>query len=89
MPQPDQPTEPSDEAIVIAAFRRRATAQAERCVPAIIREASYERIEELMAIFRWFGTPEAMTLENPESYTAVPGLTLAEANALVRLRRRR
>jgi hypothetical protein len=75
--------------IVMAAFRRRATAQADRCVPAIIREASYERIEELMAIFRWFGTPEAMTLENPEDYAAVPGLTLAEATALVRFRRRR
>ncbi len=84
-PSPGAP--PSrEEVIVMQAFRRRATAMAERCLPAIIREAIYEELEELIAVFRWFGSPEAMQLEYPEDYVRVPGLSLEEASALVRLR---
>ena len=84
-PAPGDP--PSrEEVIVIQAFRRRATAMTERCLPTIIREAEYEKLEEINAIFRWFGSPEAMQLQTPEDYASVPGLLLEEAKALVRLR---
>jgi hypothetical protein len=87
-PAPGDP--PSrEEVIVTQAFRRRATARAERCLPTIIREAVYEDLEEMIAIFRWFGNSEAMRLEAPEDYVRVPGLTLEEANALVRYRMER
>jgi hypothetical protein len=70
-------------------FRRRATAIAERCFPTIIREADYEQLEELIAVIRWFGIPEAVELDAPEDYAKVPGLSLEEAIALVRLRMKR
>ena len=91
MPSPAPPTPsredaPSpDEVIVTEAFRRRALAIAERCVPTIIREAPYEELEELIAVCQWFGSPEAMQLPAPEEYVGVPGLSLEEARALVRL----
>jgi hypothetical protein len=67
-------------------LQRRARAIAERCLPAIIAEANYEQLGELLDIFRWFGSPEAMQLEAPADYHGVPGLTLDESNALVRFR---
>ncbi len=89
MPIPD-PSPPSpEEVIVIKAFRRRALAIAERCLPTIIGEARYEELEELIAVFHWFGSPEAMQLQAPEDHVRVPGLSLEEANALVRLRIKR
>ena len=95
MPIPD-PRTPStgdspspEEVIVVAAFRRRALAITERCLPTIIREARYEELEELIAVIRWFGSPEAMRLEAAEDYCRVPGLSLEEVNALIRLRMKR
>jgi hypothetical protein len=38
---------------------------------------------------RLFGSPETMRLEAPEDYAEVPGLSLEEAKALVRLRLKR
>jgi hypothetical protein len=70
----------------IAAFRRRALAMTERCLPMIIRQTPYERLDELIAALQWFGCPEAMQLKAPEDYGRVPGLSLEEAQALVRLR---
>jgi len=43
----------------------------------------------LIAIFRCFGSPEAMRLEAREGFCGTPGLTLEEANALVRYRMKR
>ena len=67
----------------------RALAIAERCLPTIIREARYEELEEMIAVFRWFGNPEAMQLQAPEDHVKVPGLALEEATALVRLATKR
>jgi hypothetical protein len=39
----------------------------------------------LIAVFRWFGNSGAMQLEAPEDHVRVPGLTLEDARALVRL----
>ncbi len=39
----------------------------------------------MIAVFRWFGNPEAMQIQTPEDFARVPGLTLEDANALVRL----
>jgi len=44
---------------------------------------------ELIAVIRWFGIPEAMQLETREDDAKVPGLSLEEAIALVRLRIKR
>ena len=52
MPHPDTFSSSRDEMIVTEAFRRRATAMAERCLPAIIREAGYEELQELIATVR-------------------------------------
>jgi hypothetical protein len=91
--QPERPPFPEqrpsrDEVIATEALRRRALAIARR-LPEIIREAPYEELDELIDIFHWFGSPEAMRLEAPEEYFRVPGLSLEEANALVRLRLKR
>jgi len=75
--------------ILTEALRRRAQAIANRRLPAIIREARYEELEELIAAIQWFGSREAMQLEAPEDYCRVPGLSLEEAKALVRLRIKR
>jgi hypothetical protein len=75
--------------IVVEGFRRRALVLTERCLPAIIREARHEELEDLIALMQWFGSPEAMRLEAPEDYFRVPGLSLEEASALVRLRLKR
>ena len=56
---------------------------AERRLPAIIREAECEELEELIAVFRWFGNSEAMQIQAPEDHVRVPGLLLEEANALL------
>ncbi len=87
---PSREERPSrEEVIVTEALRRRALAIANRCLPAIIREARYEQLDELLDIFFWFGSPEAMLLENPEGHFGTPGLTLQEGNALVRFRIKR
>ena len=39
----------------------------------------------MIAVFRWFGNSGAMQLEAPEDHVRVPGLTLEDARALVRL----
>ncbi len=90
-PPPSSREDPAsrEEVIVTEAFRRRALAITERCLPTIIREAQYEELEELIAVIQWFGIPEAMQLEAPEDYATVPGLSLEEANALVRFRIKR
>ncbi len=87
---PSRENRPSrEEVIVTEALRRRALATAERCLPALIRDAGYEELDELIRIFFWFGSPEAMLLERPEGFFGTPGLTLEEANALVLLRIKR
>ena len=50
------------------AYRRRARAITERCLPTMIREADYEQLEELIAVFHWFGNSEAMGIEAPEEH---------------------
>jgi hypothetical protein len=52
-------------------------------VPHDPKWASSKNLEELIAVVRWFGIPEAMQLDAPEDYAKVPGLSLEEAIALV------
>ena len=53
------------------------------CLPAIIRDAGYEELIELLDIFWRYASPQAMLLENGEGQFGRPGLTMEEANALV------
>ncbi len=101
MPIPDSPTPfnedppireapPSrDEIIFTEALRRRVAATAAGCLSAFVREAPYEELEVLLELFGCLGSPQAMLLENPEGQFGMPGLTLEEANALVRFRMQR
>ena len=62
-PLPSREDAPSPEEVMVTeAFRRRALAITERCLPAIIREAQYEELEELIAAIQSFGSREAFPM---------------------------
>ncbi len=75
-----------EEVILTEALRRRAAVAAASCLPAIIRDAGYEELIELLDIFWRYASPQAMLLENGEGQFGRPGLTMEEANAPVSFR---
>ena len=92
MPTPDPPppwTPSREEVIVIRRSDDGHWRLPECCLPTIIRKARYEELEELIAVIQWFGMPGSHAARGPEDYVRVPGLSLEEARALVRLRIKR
>jgi hypothetical protein len=76
-----------DAAVAVESLRRRTSAAAARCLPEVLRTSGFDALQDLISVFYWFGSNEALSLEDPT--VPMAGLTIEEANALVRLRIRR